>query len=427
MTLGNEKIINEDPYGQDYNHSKLNLPDQTEVDYNEEAYTMSIRLSHYFSLLSHINKNDVLNLNTLTPNRLFKLEKIINFLDWKRLFDPQPLEINTEALNKVLFYYQKDRGQQYIILTLKSTTKDLENYSAEFVELLKPIKLYLNEKYKLFLRKNIIPLVKLPPQLQGQNIKKAHDLVTYKVKELGKTLYIELIGEVLKEDFTADGEVERERILERIKGLDGSKPIQKREKKQKKPEEYLVESLIELSTIPSQLESITEKLAENLDLFMYEKFSLLEKIIDFIKHSLLGHKRNTILQLDVQEPPEEKTVSKRIEIEKFIHRFEGFCKKLEGYKNTECDQLSEIMSKSEEEIKIVVHQTLSKVRYNYKILVGLDNFYRKHLNVSKGIQIELKVLFSALNKSQNSYFEYNKLKREADISTTYKPDINLTT
>ena len=47
LTLCNEKIINEDPYGKEYDLDKLEYPDVDGIPYNEESYFISIRLTYF--------------------------------------------------------------------------------------------------------------------------------------------------------------------------------------------------------------------------------------------------------------------------------------------------------------------------------------------------------------------------------------------
>lgn len=426
-TLNSEKILTVDPYGQEYNLKKLECPDSSPIAYNEEAYTISIRLTHYNSLLTYIKTADILDINILDPVKIDKVSKLIHYLDWNRLFDPQPIEINTEALNKVLFDYQKDRGQKYIIAALKASTSDIDKYSKEISGELESVKLYFNEKYKLWVRREVLPNVKLPPQLQGQNIKKAHDMISAKVLEFNQPLYIELIGEILKEDFTNDGDDVKKSIVARLQNGDITAPKAIKKHKEETPLQLLEKALSELSKMSSQTDSITQKLQENDEMIRDEKYSFIEKIIDYIKHILIGNKRKTYYRIKVQDSPELKVTEKELEFEKFIYSIKLLNKKLVELKNIESDLYLQFISRGEEEVQIKLHQLLSKSKYIYKNLCALNSFFKKGLNASKGIQVELKVLLSSIDKSQAIYFEYKKTQSDAQEDITYKPDINLIT
>lgn len=427
--LCSEKIINIDPYGEEHDLKTLNIPARSPVDYNEENYIISIRLTHYSFLLNFIKDEGIIALNQLTRKKISKIEAIVKFIDWDRVFDPQPLEINTEALNKVLFNYQKDRGQKYIISSLKTSIEDIFNYSKDFVAELEPVKLYINESYKLFIRKEILNLVKLPPELQGTNIKKAHDLISNKVRELAKPLYIELVGEVLKEDFSSDGEEIKIKIINLLEhvGDDAIKPQMKEDQKIKIPLELLKKSIMELSKSSSQFDTIIEKCNKNSDMFKDETFTIFDKISYFIKYHIFKSNKNTIYTLEISNNSNEKPKNKVIEFEKFIISTKSLKKILENYKDCDSDTYKKQFDKEEEEIKITIRQILSKCRYIYKILSGMDHFFKNKLNSSKGIQVELKALLFSFNKAQNTYFEYKQLKNNDKEKTTYKHNIDLTT
>ncbi|QEN04829.1 hypothetical protein EW093_08975 [Thiospirochaeta perfilievii] len=425
-TLCSEKIITQDPYGDEYNLKSLNPPDSSEVPYNEEGYTISIRLTHYNSILTYIKVKNIISLENLNPTVINKIINLVHFLDWNRLFDPQPIETNTEALNKVLFYYKKDRGQQYILSSIKSSLTDIERYGKDLIKMLEPISLYIREKYKLWIRENVLTNLKLPPELQGKDIKKAHDMIRMKIHELGQPIYIELIGEVLQEDFTENGLNVRKEILTKLEEIDVESKDNTKKKKSitnEKPIDILEKSLHELMNISTQTNSIIEKMWVNSIGLREETYSFIEKIIDYLKYTLLGSPRNTTYLVKTVEGEQKE---KSLEFEKFISKTKILNKQLSDLKENIDDCYSSLIAEGEDEVSKKLHKLLSKSRFTYKNLLMLDNFFKNNLKDSKGIQIELKVFLSSIDKSQASYFEYKKIIDDLE-KTTYKPDINLTT
>ena len=89
--------------------------------------------------------------------------------------------------------------------------------------------------------------MKFPPVLQGENIKRAHDKISKKIKESGNNVHIELIGEILKEDFTYDGEDIRKGIIFKLEDNEESLFSNKVEKPET-PIEKIGKSLTELSS-----------------------------------------------------------------------------------------------------------------------------------------------------------------------------------
>ncbi len=204
--LCDENIIKEDPYKEDYELDKLVAPDDSPIGFNEEEYVITIRLSHYYALLTHIKEKETVSINLLNIENIKKIEVLLDFINWDRIFDPQPMGVNREALNKVMFQYQKNRGKAFALQTLKATASNIDVYLRELKSHIDVIRFYQEEKYKFWVRENILTQVKLPSELKGENIKKAHDLISDKIQAQQNPLHIHLVGEVLKEDFSADGD-----------------------------------------------------------------------------------------------------------------------------------------------------------------------------------------------------------------------------
>lgn len=411
--LCDEDIIKEDPYKMDYSLNTLELPDETPIPYNEEEYSVTIRLSHYYALLEHIRENVTLNLDYLTFEKLEKLHKIITFLNWERLFDLQPPGINSEALNKILFHYQKDRGHTFVTSTLKSTNKNIFIYSKDVIKELTDITIYQSEMYKLWIRENILPQIKLPPELKGENIKKAHDMISQKIKDLDKPLYISLIGEVLKEDFSPEGVLLRKEILKKLEISNLNPKNGEKVEKKLTTKELLELSLTELSKASSQIEPITTKLSENAEMHRETTYNILDKFFDYLKYSLLLMKRETFYNVKLIEKKNEKPIEKELLFEKFISSIASTQNKIENYRNKENQEFLELFSQNENDIQLQIHKLISKVRYCYKVASALDSFFKTELNTPKGIQVELKAIHSILNKSQAFYLEFTKLKEES--------------
>lgn len=408
--LCEENIIKEDPYKKEYSLSTLEPPDETPIPFNEEEYAITIRLSHYHAILEHIKENVSPSLEFLTVNRIERVKKVITFLDWERLLDLQPNGVNSEALNKIIFLYKKDRGHTYVTSTLKSTNKNIEIYSKELLKEISEIALYKSEEYKLFIREEILPDLKLPPEIKGENIKKAHDMISGKIKSLNEPLYINLIGEILKEDFTTDGERIRTEIFNKldITNIDQSKKIKTEKKVSKK--DLLANSLLELAKISSQAEPTQLKLEEDTELFRDSTYNLLDKFFDYLKYTLLLKKRETIYPIKVVEKKNDNPIEKKLHFEKFIYTLHSLHKKLESYRSKESPEFTELFLKKEDDIQLVIHQLISKSRYCYKVATGLDKFFKENIDAPKGIQVELKAIHSLLDKSQAYYLEFVKLK-----------------
>lgn len=411
--LCDEGIIKEDPYKEDYSLHSLKLPDESHISHNEEEYQLAIRLSHYQALLEYIKEKIDFSFEELTPKSVDLIMKLVQFIDWYRLFDHQPQGENTVALNKILFLYQKDIGHTFVVSTLKSTTGNIDRYSKILIDELEEVKLVIDEEYKILIRENIFSTIKLPPQLNGENIPKAHNLVIKKIKESKLPLHKTLIEDILLEDYSPEGDILKKDILDRLTIT--PKETENNEVTEKKidPKEFLERAILELYKISSQVFPILTKTQENSITYREETYSLLEKLIDYIKHSIFLNKRETFYTLKVIGKSESDSELKEINLEKFLTSFNSLHTKLDNYKNRDLPLFKALLERPENEIEAFTHQLLSKCRYSYKIAYALDTFFKRALEDTKGIQVELQAILSILNKAQALYQEYTNLKEES--------------
>lgn len=411
--LCDEGIIKEDPYKEDYSLTSLKLPDESHIPHNEEEYQLAIRLSHYQALLEYIKEELFFSFEELTPKSVDLILKLIQFIDWYRLFDHQPQGENTVALNKILFLYQKDIGHTFVVSTLKSTTGNIDRYSKMLIEELEDVKLIVDEEYKILLREQIFSTIKLPPQLSGENIPKAHALVIKKVKESKLPLYTTLIEDILLEDYSPEGDILKKDILDRLAVTPTETENKEIVEKKVDPKEFLEKTILELYKISSQIFPILTKTQENSISYREETYSILEKIIDYIKHSIFLNKRETYYTLKVIGRSESDSELKEVNLEKFLTSFNSLHTKLDNYKNKDLPLFKALSDRPENEIEAFTHQLLSKCRYCYKITYALDSFFKKALEDTKGVQVELQAILSILNKAQALYQEYINLKEES--------------
>lgn len=413
-TMCDEKIIKKDPYGSENKLETLDLPDESQIPYNEEEYAMSIRLGHFYCLLNHIKENIIFSIDFLTPLKIAKLFNIGTFINWDRIFHPQPEGINTEGLNKLLFTYQKDINNNFVLSTLKSTAGHIHNYSQEFLLLLSDIKLFNIEIQKLWIRENILPNIKLPPTLNGENKEKGFDLIYEQAKKLNYKLESTIINAVIQEDFTEDGYIVRSERINSVLNI-GKNDNSKEELKNKKQtkENILQETLTEITKIIYQLNSLVEKIEENSTLYRESTYGIIDMIIDYFKYHIFKNKRETIYNVKIKDALSNKLVEKELKLESFIDKIKSYNNKLDKYLDSSSIEYREIFSESSENISKELHNLLSSANYIYKTANALDSFFKLDIDEPRGIQIELKAIKINHDKGQSLYNDFINLNSES--------------
>ena len=186
-----------------------------------------------------------------------------------------------------------------------------------------------------------------------------------------------------------------------------------------KPIELLEKSLLDISNISTQTNTIIEKINENKLKIIDEKYSVIEKLIDYVKTNIFGIKRVTNYLIKITDGSEKK--ERNLELENFIERIKRFENKLIKYKNNTNNEYEYLIVQGEEEVSKIIHKTLATSKHLYKFLIALDEYFKSNLSSPKGIQIELTVFLSFIDKAQASYYEYKKIIEDKDL-VTYKLD-----
>lgn len=406
-----ELIIKPDPYSSDINFSKLELPDESDIGYNEEEYALSIRLSHFNSLLEYIKENVDFNIDFFTPIKIARIFNLGTFISWDEIFHPQPQGINTEALNKVIFMYQKDISNSFAISTLKSAASSCSEYSQEFLETLSDIKLLKQELDKSWIRENVLPDLKLPPVVDSSNKSQAYDLIRDKGKTLRRNLESTAINSIIKEDFSEDGDKLRSESLANALKLEPEETLEE-EKTPKKPsrDTILKEILSEITKVTYQMDPLFEKIMENQELYREENYGFIAYIIDLIKYSLLKSKRETRYIINVKDAITGKMIPKEIVIEDFLARAQGLNKLLIKYGDSDSKEYQSLFHNQENDSIKEVHNILSKIFYIHKITDSLDSMFKLDTENPRGMQIELKAIKSIYDKCQALYNDFINTK-----------------
>lgn len=414
-TMCDEKMIKEDPYSETYKLSTLDVPDESPVPLNEEEYAMTIRLGHFNALLDYIKENIEFSLDFLNPLNIAKLFNIGTFINWDNIFHPQPEGFNTEALNQILFQYQKDINNTFVIATLKTAAKSAHEYSQEFLLLLSDIKIFIIELEKLWVRENILPVVKIPPEVSDSDKEKAKDIIRQKAKEFKHNLEVSVINGVLQEDFTSDGDKEREEKLNTA-----LKVIEKKDQSNNKPKgptkEGILENILcELTKVVHQINPIVEKLEDNSTLYRESTYGLIDLIVDFIKYSLFNMERETKFNIKVVDSVSNRMKEKELNFENFIEKLLSYNSKLSLYQDTGSQEYKKLFTEDNEDIAREVHALLSTTNYIHKTVDALDTLFKLDVEEPRGMQIELKAIETLHKKCHGLFNDFINLNKDQTL------------
>jgi hypothetical protein len=303
----------------------------------------------------------------------------------KNGLDPMTMSLFNESLSKI------SRGTGVIIGYLKILND------------------YHRESYKFDLRAALTGDMKAGEATPG-NIKKKFNSVMP-----GRPFYPDLIEELIKEDYSEDGPVLREKVLKNLRVAE-DKP--KLEKQQVSFKQVLIEGLHVIGNIGNTLQEIAPKIDENEETLANRKKSLMEKIRRLIQQIMGKEPDPVVFELKYMDPVRGTQVRDRINYTNFRADMDKRTRLLGGYaaRGTVSQKLAGM---SEEQLTQILDRLIRDMQNTHKILSAMDDFFKigaadGEREKIKGIKPELAAMKNAIVRANQIRHEYNARKQEEE-------------
>ncbi|QEN06191.1 hypothetical protein EW093_16355 [Thiospirochaeta perfilievii] len=404
--LKNKGLIKEDPYFKESEIIELTIPSLEMFEEADAQWKVAERLTHYVSILSFITHNYTFSLNTFNFSELEKIKQFLDYYDWKSLLNPSTAELNTRSLGKIAIEFRSATGDTLILKTYEKCIDGIIKSIDQILIKLKFVLLYLKESYKLFIRVDILPIIK--EKNPNILVSKVLDSISDEIKKNYSYLkfYKKFISEVINEEFSSDGSVLKDNI---IKKLSITKKNETKEKKDDKVDttKNLIQLLMEIGKIRIHLASSMEKLYFNHNNLRKADGNFIIKFFRFLGSQLFNTKTKTVYNISI---PTKSGKGKSLEIH--FEKFYDEIKKLEFdlLNFAEEDKTTFYVRDNKSEINKKIDILITSIKKQIKIFVGLDNYLKFELKNShlkaKGIKPEITVMKTIINSSTAMYREY---------------------
>lgn len=404
--LKNKGILKEDPYFKGSEIIELIIPSTEQFPDSEAQWKVAERVTHYESILSFITHNYNFSLNTFNFTELEKMKQFLDYYDWKGLLNPSTPDFNTQTFGKIALTYRNSSNDSLVLNTFDKCLEGIIKSVEAILSKLKIILLYLKESYKIFIRMDILPIVKNKNPSTPES--KILLLICNEIKENYSylKLYKKYINEVIKEEYSLEGSELKEIV---IKKLSVTKKNQVKKEKEKSTDysKNLIFLFMEIGKIRVHLAASIDKLFVNHNNLKDNEGSFIGKLFKKITGLLFNITPKTIYQLKLKN----KNGSSK-ELTLHFEKFYQDIKKLEY----------DLLNFAEEDKTIIyiknknnnVNQSIDRLLMNIKkqvsIFIALDEYLKAELRMNnlkaKGIKPELTVLKTLINSSTSMYREY---------------------
>lgn len=409
-----KRLIHNDPYKYDSKMTEIEIPDSSPFMKTEAPSILGARLAHYETMLDFLMGYYQFNTNFLTPKRMQKLLALNATFTWSD-FSPKSKSHNTVELYEIIapIFLSTDKVSTTV---LRGALTNLSTADLNIANSLKTLLFFYRQKYKLSVRKEVMPYVKpgledyLNPSKILKEIKKVFGVRAKKLP-----FYADFIIEILKEDYSADNRVYQEQVLHEL-----FSKVKKEVEKEKKIEDvrpYLLLSLQALGYTGSHFAKALEKTRENKNVLEEASQTFFKKLIRLLRQVFnvaepsceipiiiqdsitQGRKKYTLVWTDF----ESRVVSKSMFFASLSSQSESMKKKI---RNATDQDLLDLLNKNLAEANELVSQ-----------FAGLDDYFKKEKpeirSKIQGIKIELTTIRNYIIKSNQRRAEYLSFLEEA--------------
>ncbi|MGP1520881.1 MAG: hypothetical protein ACTTIZ_05230 [Treponema sp.] len=409
-----KRLIHNDPYKYDSKMTEIEIPDSSPFMKTEAPSILGARLAHYETMLDFLMGYYQFNTNFLTPKRMQKLLALNATFAWSD-FSPKSKSQNTVELYEIIapIFSSSDKVSTTV---LRGALSNLSIADRNIADCLKALLFFYRQKYKLSVRKELMPHVKptnddyLNPTKILKEIKKVFAL---KAKKL--PFYADFVIEILKEDYSVDHRAYQEQVLQEL--FSKVKKEVEKEKKIENVRPYLLLALQALGYTGSHFAKALEKTRENKSILDEANKTFFTKLVSFLRQAFNISEPPCEIPIIIQDSVtqvkkkytlpwaefEQKVISKAMFFASLSSQSESIKKKIRNAK--------------EQDLVDVLNINLSDANELVSQLAGLDEYFKKEKpeirSKIQGIKIELTTIKNYIIKSNQRRAEYLALCEEA--------------
>lgn len=412
-----KSLIVPDPYRLDKKISEIVVPETSPFAESDIANVFGTRFSDYETMLDFI----CTYFRFSTEN--FTLQNVKKMLDFMKAFEWDDLSMNNAKMNTRALAITVNHAKNGVPNVVQSMINDSVAKCAQttkiIIKILNELGVFQRELYKGGLRKDLFEhpdfnKAKAAESPEGElaEIKRLYTKVTGK-----KTLYNDLINEIVEEDHAPDKERRQLAVLEKLAIKDDSKQADKK-KAGPDTKEMLMQAILAVGAIAPTLVQLHGKLVENFDLLFQKKSTFFNKLIAAIKKALNLKEKERICQVPVKDAKTGVEHVQKINVNDFLgdllrkeHIYNGI-----GMKGPEYQKIN---ASNEDAILSFLNKQISEIQSVFVTINSLDGYFKKEIANEfktrvKGMQIELSALRNSIINANKKRSEYASFKEEAE-------------
>ena len=412
-----KSLIVPDPYRLDKKISSIVVPETTPFAESDIPNTFGARFSEYETMLDFI----CTYFRFSTEN--FSLPNVKKLLDFNKVFDWDDISMNSARMNTralaMTINSAKNGAPSVVQSMLNDSVAKCSQAGKTIGKMLNELGVFQRELYKGGLRKDLFEhpdfdKAKAAESAEGElaEIKRLYAKVTGK-----KTLYNDLVNEIIEEDHGPDKEKKQAAVLAKLNISDTAKSETKK-KAGPDPKEMLMQTVLAIGACAPTLIQLHSKLSENFDILFTKKATFWNKLMALFAKAFNLKEKERICQLPVKD---SKTGAEKIQKINVTDFTTDLAKKERVYSGiaSKGHEYQRIETANEDAVLSFVNKQISELQSVFVIINSFDAYFKKEVATEfkarvKGMQIELSALRNSIINANKKRSEYASFKEESE-------------
>jgi hypothetical protein len=409
-------LVQEDPYKNDIKIGELEIPSESPFTDSERIEQMSIRLSNFESQLDFLMTFYQFSVDFLTMDRIKRISGLVKYFNWPQ-FSVNSQSINTRALAEIVSLAKGGNDQLSTGLIVDSIQR-LENATKNIYKILKDITDFHRQNYKLEARLRFFDALTL--DRNNVFMKKDETMLIIK-RKFAETMsdrpfYPELFDELLKENYSAEGETLKSELIKRLS-------IPEEPKTKKKAEQsfrpILIDSIRSLNGLSHILSDTIIKLDENKLVLDSEENGFWQKVRQLILKMLNKDLEEVFYDIEYQDPVLGTTKTEKLDFGAFRLELDKKARYLASLSSRSSSLMTKLEQASEDQLLSILSKNLEELQKIHRTLSALDEFFKSEVSKEnrekiRGIKPEISAIKNAIVKANQKRHEYIAQKEEQE-------------
>ena len=410
-----KSLIQPDPYRLDKKISEIVVPESSPFSESEIPKVFGARFSDYETMLDFI----CTYFRFSTEN--FSIQSVKKLLDLNKVFDWEDLSMNSSRMNTralaMTINNAKTNSPNVVQSMINDSVAKCTQSSVVISKMLNELGVFLRELFKGGLRKDLFEhpdfdKAKAAESAEAEQaeIRRLYTKVTGK-----KTMYTDLIAEIVEEDHGPDKERKQAAVLDRLT-IKGTSKVEKKKAAGPDTKEMLMQAIMALGAMSPTLTQLHAKLGENFTLLYQKKNTFFNKLMAALRKVFHIAEKERVCNLPVKDAKTGTERIQKINVNDFLTDLSRKERVYNGI-GMKGNEYQKINASNEDAILAFVNKQISEVQSIFVIINSLDAYFKKEVDTEfkvkvKGMQIELSALRNSIINANKKRGEYASFKEE---------------